>query len=32
LSGGDAMLAHNVRWHTTTALTPKEIHEVGPAK
>ncbi len=29
LPNGAAMYAYNVRWHTTTALTPREIHEIG---
>ena len=29
LPNGGAMYAYNVRWHTTTALTPKEIHDIG---
>ncbi|HXG54172.1 MAG TPA: DUF885 domain-containing protein [Vicinamibacterales bacterium] len=29
LTNGAAMYAYNVRWHTTTALTPKEIHGIG---
>ncbi len=29
LPNGAAMYAYNVRWHTTTSLTPKEIHEIG---
>lgn len=26
---GDAFYAHLVRWHTTTTLTPAQIHEIG---
>ncbi len=26
------MYAYNVRWHTTTTRTPKEIHEIGVAE
>jgi uncharacterized protein (DUF885 family) len=26
---GDALYRYNVAWHTTTALTPKEIHQIG---
>ncbi|HVW05231.1 MAG TPA: DUF885 domain-containing protein [Vicinamibacterales bacterium] len=26
---GDALYAYLVRWHTTTPLSPKEIHEIG---
>jgi len=29
LPKGAAMYTYNVRWHTTTGLTPKEIHEIG---
>jgi uncharacterized protein (DUF885 family) len=29
LPKGAEMYAYNVRWHTTTAKTPKEIHEIG---
>ena len=29
LANGAAMYAYNVRWHTTTSKTPKEIHEIG---
>jgi uncharacterized protein (DUF885 family) len=29
LPKGAAMYTYNVRWHTTTALSPKEIHEIG---
>ncbi|MBL9137603.1 MAG: DUF885 family protein [Verrucomicrobiales bacterium] len=29
MTNGDTMYAFNVRWHTTTAKTPKEIHEIG---
>jgi uncharacterized protein (DUF885 family) len=32
LPNGDAMYAYNVRWHTTTAKTAKEIHEIGLAE
>ena len=29
LPSGGAMYAYNVRWHTTTDKTPKEIHDIG---
>ncbi|MEZ5317181.1 MAG: DUF885 domain-containing protein [Vicinamibacterales bacterium] len=29
LPDGAAMYAYNVRWHTTTALTPAQIHQIG---
>jgi uncharacterized protein (DUF885 family) len=29
LPNGPAMYGFNVRWHTTTAKTPQEIHEIG---
>jgi uncharacterized protein (DUF885 family) len=32
LSKGPEMYAYNVRWHTTTTRTPKEIHEIGAAE
>jgi uncharacterized protein (DUF885 family) len=32
LTNGAAMYAYNVKWHTTTALTPKAIHEIGLAE
>jgi uncharacterized protein (DUF885 family) len=32
LAKGAGMYAYNVRWHTTTAKTPKEIHEIGVAE
>jgi uncharacterized protein (DUF885 family) len=32
LPNGDAMYAYNIRWHTTTAKTAKEIHEIGLAE
>jgi uncharacterized protein (DUF885 family) len=32
LPNGDALYRYNVKWHTTTAKTPKEIHEIGRAE
>jgi uncharacterized protein (DUF885 family) len=32
LPNGAALYAYNVKWHTTTALTPKEIHEIGQSE
>ncbi len=32
LPDGAAMYAYNVRWHTTTAATPQQIHEIGLAE
>jgi uncharacterized protein (DUF885 family) len=29
LPKGAAMYAYNVRWHTTTSLSAKEVHEIG---
>ncbi|PYS27516.1 MAG: DUF885 domain-containing protein [Acidobacteria bacterium] len=32
LPNGASMYAYNVKWHTTTAKTPQEIHEIGLAE
>jgi uncharacterized protein (DUF885 family) len=32
LPRGDALYQYNAKWHTTTAKTPKEIHEIGVAE
>jgi uncharacterized protein (DUF885 family) len=32
LPEGAALYAYNVRWHTTTALTPPQIHEIGKSE
>ena len=32
LPDGAALYAYNVEWHTTTTLTPKQIHEIGLAE
>lgn len=32
LPNGDAAYAYRVRWHTTTNLTPQQIHEIGLAE
>lgn len=32
LPRGSEMYAYNVRWHTTTGKTPKEIHDIGLAE
>ena len=29
LPDGPALYAYNVRWHTTTRMSPKEIHDIG---
>jgi len=32
LPSGAALYSYNVRWHTTTGLTPREIHDIGLAE
>ena len=32
MPNGAAMYEYNVRWHTTSSKTPKEIHEIGQAE
>jgi uncharacterized protein (DUF885 family) len=32
LPDGRALYEYNVRWHTTTGLTPQQIHEIGLAE
>ena len=32
LPNGASMYVYNVKWHTTTAMTPQEIHEIGLAE
>ena len=32
LPSGDALYVYNVTWHTTTELTPAEIHDIGLAE
>jgi uncharacterized protein (DUF885 family) len=32
LPNGASIYAYNVRWHTTTSLTPRQIHDIGLAE
>ena len=32
LPDGPSLYAYNVRWHTTTSLSPEQIHEIGLAE
>ena len=32
LPNGAALYAYNVRWHTTTNLTPQQIHDIGQSE
>ena len=32
LPDGPALYAYNVKWHTTTSLSPQQIHEIGLAE